>query len=77
VRFEVFMAVTIMMIFWFRHHVDQLVKASISYKFADSIFRAEVISWDSEGLYSMAGWGSLTEMAILDGVRQRRAGPMR
>jgi hypothetical protein len=41
--------------FGFRHHVDWLVGASILETYAVSIFMAEVMSWDSEALYRLAG----------------------
>jgi hypothetical protein len=41
--------------FGFRRHVDWLVEVNVSEKRAVSIFRAELIIWNSERLYRVAG----------------------
>jgi hypothetical protein len=39
----------------FKYHVDWFVETNILEKCAFSIFRADVMSLDSEGLYRVAG----------------------
>jgi hypothetical protein len=52
-----------------------LVEADVSAKRAVCIFRPEVMSWDSEELYGVAGGGSLKEKANQDRLLSLRLPP--